>query len=145
MIVKADFKILKEKILFTKWHRGEMTLDEVKVIMEEILVALKKNNIKYYVDDISECNVDWEKADKWIVSDWYPRALKLNVRKNALIVSPGIVMAHKDDQCEIRSFYETKSALEWITPSLRNRLIDFLNFFNDFKSHQLPHPLERKA
>lgn len=125
MVMKADFKIIESNVLLTTWHNGPLALHEVKEIMERMLVIIKENNIKQYIDDISECDVDWEEADKWIVNDWYVRALKLGVEKNALIVPQGVVMQHKDEQCEIKSFSDYDTAMNWVRSSDMDTLKPF--------------------
>ena len=120
MVLKADFEIIEHNTLLTKWSKGIILLNEVKDIMEHMLLLIEKNNMIHYIDDISECEVDWVEADIWIVNDWYPRALALNVKKNALIVPDGIIMEHKDDQCEIKSFNNLEKAIIWINSSEEN-------------------------
>lgn len=114
MVLKAEFEIISSNILLTKWSEGIIYLNEVRDIMEHMLLLIKQHNIIHYIDDISECDVDWEEADIWIVNDWYPRALALKVKKNALIVPEGVKMEHKDEQCEIKSFNNLDTAIEWI-------------------------------
>jgi hypothetical protein len=112
--MKAEFEILEGNILFTDWHEGPMTIDEVKVIMEEMLVIMEREGVLKYIDDISKCEVDWKVADEWIVGDWFERALALGVVKNALIVPVGTEMSHDGEQCTIRSFNSMEDALKWI-------------------------------
>ncbi len=112
--MKATLKILPGNVLFTQWHSGPIVYTEVQEIMELMLRYMQAYPIKKYIDDISTCRVDWPEADKWIIDDWYPRALQLGVTKNALLVAPKVNMAHVDEQCEIKSFYNMPSALAWI-------------------------------
>lgn len=113
--MKAQMKILDGNVLYTKWAEGKIELHEVKAIMEEMLNLMSQHSIIRYIDDISKCIVDWKEADKWIVNDWYERALKLGVVKNALIVSPPENMQHVDEQCEIKSFNSFDDALNWVS------------------------------
>lgn len=112
--MKAKFTMLEGNVLLTEWNAETLTIDEVKEIMEHMLVLMRQNKVKLYIDDISQCKVDWKEADKWIVGDWYERALALGVVKNALILAPPENMSHVDDQCEIRSFKSLEDALVWI-------------------------------
>lgn len=112
--MKAKFKILPGNVLFTIWANDTINIIEVKEIMEKMLIYIEKYGLIKYIDDISKCEVNWEEADKWIIGDWYERALTMGVVKNALIVKKGVDMNHIDDQCEIKSFNELKDALIWI-------------------------------
>ena len=112
--MKAQIKVLENNVLCTKWNAEKLSISDVKEIMEEMLLYMMQYPIKKYVDDISECEVDWDAADKWIVKDWFERALKLGVTKNALIVKAGIEMSHDGDQCQIKSFNQLDEALSWI-------------------------------
>ncbi|NKQ38431.1 MAG: hypothetical protein HF967_02955 [Methanosarcinales archaeon] len=113
--MNLQIKILAGNTLYSYWDNSKLKFDDIKTNLEHILLYLETYPLEKYIEDISQTDANWKKADKeWILPIWYPKVQKTNLKKYAIIVAKPIKHYHKDENCELKSFYTFDEALNWI-------------------------------
>jgi hypothetical protein len=101
--------------------KGFLEMSQHQGIGNEILEVAQKNFSQKLIIDTSELSVIRKETQKWIEEDWFPRAVKLNIRFMAFVISKDALgkmstqsVNQKAGPIEIQYFDSLSSANTWI-------------------------------
>jgi len=105
--------------------KGFLEMAQHQAIGNEVLTVAGKNFCPRLIIDTSELSVIRKETQKWIEEDWFPRAIKLNIRFMAFIVSKDALgkmstqsVNQKAGPIEIQYVDSLASAKSWIGSKL---------------------------
>ena len=107
----------------TKWNAIFVKGEPFRNILNQIIRAFEEHHASTVIADAREMKIITEADRKWIVDDWYPRALAAGFRCQALIVSKDsfneqaiklIVSKYNNEVVKTRYFIAPEDAEEWV-------------------------------
>lgn len=110
-------------VIQTKWKGIFVSGEQFRVILNEIINVLSAKKASTIIADARNMKVISEADRKWIIDDWYPRALAAGFRCQALVVTKDtfneqaiklIVMKYNEDDVKTRYFTSPEEAVEWV-------------------------------
>jgi hypothetical protein len=78
----------KLKAVQTLWKGFLSEGDDFRLILNHIIDVLEEFNAELIIADARQLKIITFEDQKWIIDDWYPRAVKAGFRTEALIVTP---------------------------------------------------------
>jgi hypothetical protein len=102
--------------------KGFLEMSQHQEIGNEVLKEVGKNLCPRLIIDTSELSVMRKETQKWIEEDWFPRAIKINIKFMAFVVSKDAFgkmstksVNQKAGPIEIQYFDSLGSAKTWIS------------------------------
>src|SRR5437764_15168825 len=77
----------KLKVIQVKWSQTPVENKTLQTILNWMIAGMDVYNCSTIIADTRQMNMVWKEGRKWIVENWYPRAVKAGFRQQALIVS----------------------------------------------------------
>jgi len=76
-------------VIEIQWTQIPFNSKTLRVILNWIISGLDVYNCSTIIADARLMNMIWKEDRKWILENWYPRAIKAGLRRQALIVTEG--------------------------------------------------------
>lgn len=112
---------------YSNWV-GFVTVEEVKEACLKCLAMIESNKCPNLLNDNSQISGPWSGANEWIASVWMPKALSLELKRFAHVVSPNVFSALSAQQLvskvegmgfEMRIFKTKQEAQHWLASSTK--------------------------
>ncbi|MCX6292290.1 MAG: hypothetical protein NT126_11080 [Bacteroidetes bacterium] len=110
-------------VVQTRWNGIYVSGDELHKILDSIIELMQIKKTGIVLADARDMKIIASDDQKWIVDDWYPRALNAGFSHEALVVSANtfneltikkIVTEYDDHKIKTGYFTTVEEAVEWI-------------------------------
>jgi len=115
----------------TRWKGFYVSGKDLYIILDSVIALMKLKKSPLVIADAREMKIISGEDQKWIVQDWYPRALEAGFRYEALIVSKNtfneltvkkIVGSYDEEKLKTEYFITPEEALEWAKGVMENSI-----------------------
>jgi hypothetical protein len=109
-------------LLYAKW-KGKISLDDIKTGSLAFLDVLEEWPCARLLSDNTELDTGWQTLNDWVEHTWTPKALALQLRYFAIVVSPhffvkvaAVELSQRiGNRLEIQVFADVASARRWLS------------------------------
>ncbi len=85
----VKFLLCDDQVLIMQW-KGFVNAELIKEAHEKVLVLIKDNRITGIVEDVVDFTGPFTEVNQWFITQWVPAALKLGLKKAAVLMSASI-------------------------------------------------------